>query len=74
MTALVIVIGVVLALAAIGWFVANRQNPENTSQHEDRVTETTSQQLYEGADRPAGPDVEPMDPDRLGGDHRPPSG
>jgi len=73
MTALVIVIGVVAALAAVGWFAFNRQSPENTSRHEDEGTLTTSEQLYEGADRPAGPDVEPMDPDELGGDHRRPS-
>lgn len=34
--------------------------------------ESTSERLYGGADRPAGPDAEAMDPERLGGDQHPP--
>lgn len=74
MTTFVIVLGIVAAVVAIGWFVLNRQHPENVSWHDDHVTETTSEQLYGSADRPAGPDASTMDPDALGGDHRPPRG
>lgn len=73
MTTLVIVLGVIATVVTIGWFLVNRQNPENMSSHEDRGTESTSEQLYESADRPAGPDATTMDPDSLGGDHRPPN-
>lgn len=73
MDIVVIVLAIVAVVAAVAWFVVNRQHPERASRHEDHVTETRSEQFYDGADRPAGPDAEPMDPDRLGGDHRPPS-
>ncbi|WP_040494758.1 hypothetical protein [Ilumatobacter nonamiensis] len=72
MTTVAIVFGVLAATAAIGWFFANRQHPETTSQHEEHVTDTRSERFYDGADRPAGPDATTMDPDALGGDHRPP--
>lgn len=72
MTTLFIVIGILAAGGAIAWFLFNRQNPENMALHHGRTTETTSEQMYGGADRPAGPDATTMDPDALGGDHRPP--
>jgi hypothetical protein len=72
MDIVVIVLGVLAAIVVVGWFFLNRQNPERASRHEEHVTETRSERLYDGVDRPAGPDAEPMDPDRLGGDHRPP--
>lgn len=72
MTTLLIVIGVLAAASAIAWFLFNRQNPENMASHGERTPETTAEQLYGGADRPAGPDATTMDPDALGGDHRPP--
>lgn len=73
MDIVVIVLAIVAVVAAIVWFVVNRQHPEQSSRHDDHVTETRSERLYDGVDRPAGPDAEPMDPDRLGGDHRPPT-
>ena len=73
MDIVVIVLAVLAVVAATAWFFFNRQNPERASRHEDHVTETQSERFYDGVDRPAGPDAEPMDPDRLGGDHRPPS-
>lgn len=73
MEIVVIVLGALAAVVAVGWFFVNRQNPEQASRHGEHVTETRSERFYDGAKRPAGPDVEPMDPDGLGGDHRPPS-
>jgi hypothetical protein len=73
MDIVVIVLGVLAAVVAVGWFFLNRQNPERASRHEEHVTETRSERLYGGADRPAGPDAEPMDPEQLGGDQRPPT-
>jgi hypothetical protein len=73
MTTLVIILAVVATVAVVAWFFLNRQNPEVAASHVQAEKETTSDQLYGGSDRPAGPDVEPMDPDRLGGDHRPPT-
>lgn len=68
-----IVFGVVATIAVVVWFFVNRQNPEHAATHSDATPSTTSAELYEGADRPAGPDAEAMDPDMLGGDHRPPT-
>jgi hypothetical protein len=69
---LVIVIGVVATIAVVTWFIVPRQHPDDASSHHDPTTRTTSDQLYRGADRPAGPDAEVMDPDRLGGDQHSP--
>lgn len=73
MDTVVIVLGVLAAIVAVGWFFLNRQNPEQASRHEEHVTETRSERFYDGADRPAGPDAEPMGPEQLGGDQRPPT-
>jgi hypothetical protein len=72
MTLVVIVIGVVATIAVVAWFIIPRQHPDDASSHGDPPTRTTSDQLYRGVDRPAGPDAEVMDPDRLGGDRQPP--
>jgi len=72
MATVVIVVGIVAALVTVGWFVTNRQHPEQAAGHDDRPPGTTSGELYGKADRPSGPDAETMDPDQLGGDHRPP--
>lgn len=72
MTTFVIILAIAAAIAVVAWFFLNRQHPERAASHSRPDTVTTSEQLYGGADRPAGPDAEPMDPDRLGGDHRPP--
>lgn len=72
----VVIIGIVAVAAVVIWFFFNRQHPENAAGHAtpaDDTNETTSDRLYRGADRPAGPDAEPMDPGSLGGDQSPPS-
>jgi hypothetical protein len=66
----VIIVGVAASLAVVIWFFVNRQNPERAASHSDAPPSTTSEELYETADRPAGPDAEVMDPDMLGGDQR----
>ncbi|BAN03557.1 hypothetical protein [Ilumatobacter coccineus] len=71
-SAVVIVLTVIVAGAAIVWFMATKRHPERTAGHSDAPPTTTSDELYDGADRPAGPDAEVMDPDLLGGDGRPP--
>jgi hypothetical protein len=73
MTTLVIILAVVATVAVVAWFFLNRKNPERAARHSQPGTVTTSERLYETADRPAGPDAETMDPDQLGGDHRPPT-
>lgn len=72
MTIFVVAVASVCAVAVVAWFVIGRGHPEGAARHGPAATETTSERLYGGADRPAGPDAEPMDPDALGGDHRPP--
>ena len=72
MTIFVVAVASVCAVAAVAWFVLGRGHPEGAAGHGPGTTETTSERLYGDADRPAGPDAEPMDPDALGGDHRPP--
>lgn len=74
MTLVVVIAAVILIAGVVAWFLLNRQHPERTAGHAPPSTGTTSEQLYGGADRPAGPDAETMDPDQLGGDQRPPSG
>ena len=73
MTTLVIILAIAATVAIVAWFLLNRQNPEQAATHSQPDTVTTSEQLYKTADRPAGPDAETMDPDQLGGDHRPPT-
>jgi hypothetical protein len=72
MTTVVIVAAVLLVAGVVAWFLLARRHPEYAASHHDPVAETTSDQIYGDADRPAGPDAEPMDPDRLEGDLRPP--
>jgi hypothetical protein len=72
MTEAVIVVGILLTVAVIAWFIVPRQHPDEAASHDDPATRSTSDQLYRGVDRPAGPDAEVMDPDRLGGDLQPP--
>ncbi len=72
MTTLVIILAIAATVGVVAWFIFQRQNPERAASHTEPDTITTSERLYETADRPAGPDAETMDPDRLGGDHRPP--
>lgn len=50
---------VVIALVVGAVLVAKRlPHPEQTATHGDEPPATTSGQLYDGADRPAGPDVD----------------
>jgi hypothetical protein len=59
-------IAVVAVLVVIGlavWFFMDR-GPEKAAAHERPVEpESTSQRLYRGAERPAGPDAESQDVD-----------
>lgn len=73
MSSLVIILAILATGAVVARFFLTRRHPETAATHSPPETATTSEQLYGNADRPAGPDAEPMDPDRLGGDHRPPA-
>jgi len=73
MTGVVIVVSVIVVIGVVGWFLLNRRHPERAATHETEATDTTSERLYGGTDRPAGPDAETTDPDLLGGDQRPPT-
>lgn len=72
MTVAIVVGAVILIVGVVGWFLLNRQHPENAAGHSSPRTDTTSDDLYRGSDRPAGPDAETMDPEDLGGDQHPP--
>ena len=70
---IIVVVAALLATAVcVAWFLLARKHPENAATHDDAPPTSTSDQLYAGADRPAGPDAESMDPDEIGGDHRAP--
>ena len=74
-TVVVLILAAGLAVAVLAWFLAQGNDPEDLDTHEapgDQPEPTESYEYYELADRPAGPDAETMDPDDLGGDHRPP--
>lgn len=73
MSSLVIILAILATGAVVAWFFLTRQHPETAATHSPPDAVTTAEQLYGNADRPAGPDAEPMNPDRLGGDHRPPA-
>ena len=69
----VIIVAAIVVIAVVVWFFTARNHPEDAATHTDTPPQTTSEELYEGADRPAGPDVDIMDPEMLGGDQRPPT-
>jgi hypothetical protein len=72
----VIVIAIVATGVVVGWFLATRHVPEQAASHHDDdvvIGRTTSDDLYRGAGRPAGPDAEATDLDVLGGDQSPPN-
>jgi hypothetical protein len=72
-TSIVVVVAAALAtVACVAWFLFSRKHPERAATHSDAPATTRSEELYGGADRPAGPDAESMDPDDIGGDHRTP--
>ncbi len=55
---IVIVLGVALVVAA-AVVLLRGGNPEETASHTDDPTgDSTSDELYRGVDRPAGPDVD----------------
>jgi hypothetical protein len=60
-------VGVVLTLAVIVYFVSVRKHPENTASHSDTGTraDVTGRTTQPGAvmERPAGPDAEPQTAD-----------
>ena len=60
MTTLVVVVAAVIMVAAI-LYVFLARSPEQTATHESPAPEgeTTSERLYRGTERPAGPDAEP---------------
>ena len=69
---IVVVAALLVTAGCVAWFLLARKHPENASTHDDASPISTSDQLYAGSDRPAGPDAESMDPDEIGGDHRAP--
>ena len=77
MTVFVVVVAMVCVAAAVAWFVLGRGHPETADSVGSAAPASTSEptrsdRFHGGADRPAGLDAEPMDPEALGGDHRPP--
>ncbi len=81
MTTFVIIVAIMGTAAVVAWFLFQRQHPEQAATHSrpgsdhtgTPTSSTTSERPDETADRPAGPSAETMDPDRLGGDQRPPT-
>jgi hypothetical protein len=74
-TVVVLIVVIAVGVAALAWFFAQRAHPEDLNTHEapgDQPEPTDSHDFYARADRPAGPEAETMDPENLGGDHRPP--
>jgi len=73
MTTALVVLAVLVTAALVVVLVFDRKHPGDLKSRTTADPPNTSEQLYGPADRPAGPDAEPMVPDRLGGDHRPPA-
>jgi hypothetical protein len=69
------IVGVVLTVAVIVYFVATRKHPENAASHSDTSTraDSTGRGTQPGpvVERPAGPDAEPQTADGAPG---PPAG
>lgn len=65
---IVIVVGSISAVACVAWFVFGRRHPEQAATHLDNPPSTAAEEMYDGVDRPAGPDAELMAPEDLGGD------
>ncbi len=49
---------VIVVVAASVWLSKVVKHPEQTASHDPPSPDTTSERLYEGVDRPAGPDVD----------------
>lgn len=59
MTTVVIVLACVAVVVVVAWMVAARRHPEQAATHEQPTRDDgRSEQLHDGADRPAGPDAE----------------
>lgn len=59
MTTVVIVLACVAVVGVVAWMLATRRHPENAAGHDRGArARTRSEELYDGADRPAGPDAE----------------
>jgi hypothetical protein len=79
-TAILVVLSLAVTAVTIGWFFATQRHPERASSHEPADRSTGRSDVLRDADppspdrgdRPAGPDAETMNPELLGGDHRPP--
>jgi hypothetical protein len=69
---IVVIAASLMILFCVAWFLLSRQHPERAAAHADAERTTTSDELYDGVDRPAGPDAELMTPEELGGDLRRP--
>lgn len=77
MIGLLVVLGCIVVVAAAAWAAAHMKHPENidTWDHDHKAGSATSDDLYAGADRPAGPDAEDATtavPNRF--DEQPPGG
>jgi hypothetical protein len=58
MSIAVVVLGVVLVVVAVGWFVLNRKNPENAASHAEPPRTGGAAMYGDVDDRPAGPGAE----------------
>lgn len=56
----IVIIAAVIAVVACAVILLRQGNPEQTSTHDDTGSDTTSERLHGGDDRPAGADVEDM--------------
>jgi hypothetical protein len=72
MATLITIVTVVVAVALIAWFVANRKTPARSDRESGNRIVTESDRFYSKVDRPAGPDAESMDPDVMLGHPEPP--
>ncbi|CAN5537941.1 hypothetical protein BH23ACT3_BH23ACT3_17790 [soil metagenome] len=76
---IVAIVGVVITIAVIVYFVFVRKHPENAASHRDTGTRADSTgrgtQPGDVTERPAGPDAEPQTADGAPGPHAgPPAG
>lgn len=74
MNVALIVVSLIVTGVVVGWFLSARRVPESAASHHPagEGPSSTSDELYAGSDRPAGPDAESMNPDAIGGDQSPP--
>lgn len=58
MSVVVIVVGIVLVVAVVAWFVASRRHPEDAAGHSAGPREGSDRFFSDTNDRPAGPGAE----------------